>query len=410
LLNIKIPNFIKANNPIKLILGDERTISIYIGGKDNVINYLPPTDETSAKLPHTCRLNNETYSLEIRVDIDIEYLIDNKTEVKSFNDILLGKIPLMLKSQLCYLSMMSSDQLLEAGECKFELGGYFIIGGSEKALLVQERLGDNMFYASKRPQVASSSKVRTVGDDDEKSKLEDITKGEKFEYVAGVKSVSEDGSKGPYSHFLVIPPKNIQPNDPKGNDYSIYSIGRLAVITLPGFLEPVPLISVFYALGCTNDQDIYDTIFCGTPDSDRTRYDDIFSELILSHERFIEQEMRKETVQQDPNLLFLTRQTRSRSKGPVYVNLFDMFPHCEYRGESPPAFFRRKAYLLGKLTRIAIDVANETKPKTDRDHLRFKRLYASGDLIFREFVDSYKEVSKRMLTELDTRVHFEAQA
>jgi DNA-directed RNA polymerase II subunit RPB2 len=419
LLNTKIPQFIKGTNPLRLVMGDDREIHVFIAGKTgDQIRYLPPVDELgNAILPHGCRLNNESYSLNIQVDIDIEYHVEKEIITRRFENVSLARLPLMVKSHLCYLSSMSSDELYDAGECRFELGGYFIISGSEKSLLVQERLGDNMFYASKRAVVSSSAGKRSLVEKEEASKLEDATKAEKFEYISCVKSVSEDGTKGPYSHFLIIPPKNDKPNDPKvlsgTPDFAVFNTKRLVTITLPGFTQPVPLISVFYALGLTSDQDIYDTILCGIPTQDRTQYDEIFAEIVLSHEVFVKQEMAKEKDQnQDPNLLFLRRQARTRSSGGVYVNLYEsMFPHCEIKeGESPSAFYRRKAYLLGQLTRMAMEVANEIKPKTDRDHLRFKRLVASGDLIFREFSKIYKEVSKRMLTELDTRVHFEQKA
>jgi len=415
LLNTKIPNFIQGTNPLRLILGDGRTINVYVGGKSgDKITYLPPTDEIgNAILPHSCRLNNTSYKLEIRVDFDIEYALEKEVITQTFENILLGHIPLMLKSQLCYLSTMTSNQLYEAGECKFELGGYFIVGGAEKALLTQERLGDNMFYASKRKsQTSSDGGKRGLVEKEAVSKLEDATKGEKYEYVAGVRSISEDGTRGPSSHFLIIPPENLKPNDVEGiADFSSFSTKRLVTITLPGFTQPVPVISVFYGLGLTNDQDIYDTILCGVPDSDRTRYDEIFMSMILSHEYFVKQEMAKEELQtQDPNMLFLRRQTRSRSNGGVYTNLYDlMFPHCEKRDESPAAFYRRKAYLLGNLVKLAIDVAIGGK-KTDRDHFRFKRLDTSGELCFQEFRRIYKDVSKRFLTEMDVRVHFEKQA
>ena len=420
LLNVKIPTFIKATNPLRLALGDERTIDVFVGGRDGTdIYYSPPVDElNNAILPHACRLNNQTYSLEIHVNIEIDYFLGKETVTKKFPNIALGKLPLMLKSSLCYLSSMTSEQLFDSGECKFELGGYFVIGGAEKSLLTQERLGNNMFYASKRIQVTSSdSGKRTLVEKEEASKLEDATKGEKYEYVAGVKSISEDGSKGPYSHFLILPPANAKPNDPKElasqNDFSSYSTRRFVTITLPGFTQPVPLISVFYALGLTTDQDIYDTILCGIPQDDRSPYDETFAEIVLSHEKFVAQEMLKESDKnQDPNLLFLRRQSRTRSNGGVYVNLFDeLFPHCEiHDNESTASFYRRKAYLLGQMTRMAMELSLNIKPKTDRDHLRFKRLVASGELVFQEFVKIYKQISKRMLTELDTRVHFEAQA
>ena len=419
LLAVKIPNFISGMNPLTLDLGDKRYIKVYLGGKkSDEITYSPPVDELgNAILPHQCRLDNKTYAFDIRMNVEIEYVFEDETKTVKFDDVMLGQLPLMLKSSLCYLSPMTSEELFASGECKFELGGYFIVDGAEKVLLTQERLAENMFYASKRIAVTSSSAgKKTLVQKESKSALENASKGEVFEYICGIRSVSEDGTKGPYSHFLIIPPANKKPDDPKElastDDFSSFSTNRLAAITLPDFTQPVPLFSVFYALGLTNDQDIYDTILCGIPESDRTQYDELFAELVLSHEKFVKQEMLKETDQnQDPNLLFLKRQTRTRSEGGVYMNLFDkLFPHCKNIDEdSPSAFYRRKAYLLGYMARMAMDVALEIKPKTDRDHFRFKRLHTSGDLVFQEFRRIFKETSKRMLTEMDSRVHYEQQ-
>lgn len=419
MLSIKIPTFIMGMNPLSLNLGDGRFINVFIGGKTSKeLFYSPPTDEVgNAVLPHQCRLDNKTYSLDIRMNIDIEYIIDKTIETKRFENVLLGQLPLMVKSSLCHLRSMTSEELFEAGECKFELGGYFIIGGAEKTLLTQERLAENMFYASKRKQQTSANPgTKTLVEKETQTKLEGATKAEPDEYIAGIRSMSEDGTKGPYSHFLIIPPSNKKPDDPKqiANilDFSTFSTKRLAVITLPDFTQPVPLLSVFYALGLTNDQDIYDTILAGIPMEDRTQYDEMFAELVLSHDVFTKQEMLREKDQnQDPNLLCLKRQTRTRSEGAVYINLFDkLFPHCSsLEGESPAMFYRRKAYLLGYMVKMAMDVALGIKTKTDRDHFRFKRLSASGELVFQEFRKLFKETAKRMLTEMDSRIHFEQQ-
>jgi DNA-directed RNA polymerase II subunit RPB2 len=419
MLSIKIPKFILGMNPLSLNLGDGRFINVFIGGKkSNELFYSPPVDELgNAVLPHQCRLDNKTYALDIRMNIDIEYIIDKTVETKRFENILLGQLPLMLKSSLCHLSSMTSEELFEAGECKFELGGYFIVGGAEKVLLTQERLAENMFYASKRKQQTSANPgTKTLVEKETQTKLEGATKAEPDEYTAGIRSMSEDGTKGPYSHFLIIPPSNKKPDDPKQlantSDFSAFSTNRLALITLPDFTQPVPLLSVFYALGLTNDQDIYDTILAGIPAEDRTQYDEMFAELVLSHDVFTRQEMLREKDQnQDPNLLFLKRQTRTRSEGAVYINLFDkLFPHCSsLEGESPAMFYRRKAYLLGYMAKMAMDVALGIKSKTDRDHFRYKRLSASGELVFQEFRRLFKETSKRMLTEMDSRIHFEQQ-
>jgi DNA-directed RNA polymerase beta subunit len=130
-LENKLPTFIKASNPIKLLLDDEREIHVYIGGKDgNKLSYkIPTTEDGLALLPHMCRLENKTYQFDLIGTIEVDYIFSDGTTTKLFEDITLGSIPLMLKSSLCYLRPMTSDQLYDAGECKFELGGYFIVDG-----------------------------------------------------------------------------------------------------------------------------------------------------------------------------------------------------------------------------------------------------------------------------------------
>jgi DNA-directed RNA polymerase beta subunit len=85
-----------------------------------------------------------------------------------------------------------------------------------------------------------------------------------------------------------------------------------------------------------------------------------------------------------------------------------MFPHCERReDESMSSFYRRKAYILGHMMKLTIDVALGIVPQTDREHYKYKRLDASGDLMFSEFKRIYGEVSKHMLLAMDQRVHYE---
>ena len=417
LLTTKIPNFIRGSNPQRLILDESRTIDVYIGGINaDKITYKSPTEEDAIVLPHTCRLENKTYALEIQANIDIEYIVDKQTIIKSFENVSIGKIPLMLKSSMCALSSMTSKELGNVGECAFELGGYFIINGAEKVLLTQERLGDNIPYATKRIMPSSSKPKRGLTEKEGESKIENASKEDKFEYIAGIRSISEDGTNGPYSHFLMIPPANKIPTDPKeiekSSDYASFSTSRLATITLPGFTQPVPLLSVFNALGLSNDADIYDTILAGIPDSEKSHYDQLFIELVMSHEKYINQEIAKEEDKdQDPDLLFLRRQTRTRSVGAVFVNMFtNLFPHCEKRDESTGSFYRRKAYVLGNMVRMAMDVALEKTGKSDRDHFRFKRLDSSGELCFQQFRSTYKNIAKEMLTKIDSRIHFEQKA
>ena len=52
----------------------------------------------------------------------------------------IGKVPIMLRSEYCSLHDHTDKELTELGECPYDEGGYFIINGSEKVLIAQERM------------------------------------------------------------------------------------------------------------------------------------------------------------------------------------------------------------------------------------------------------------------------------
>jgi DNA-directed RNA polymerase II subunit RPB2 len=410
-LTTKIPNYIRNSNPIKLSLEDGREIRIFIGGEAGNVTFSPPKSEEFSVLPHSCRLENKTYAFDIQADIEVQYIYEKDKDTQTFKNVLLGQIPLLLKSSLCYLRGLTSEQLYDVNECKLELGGYFIIGGQERVLLIQESLGANMFTAKKRIQGPSPEQIRTRSEKETKEILSKNQKENKFEYICGISCESEDGTlKG--RHLLVIPPENKRESDPqkiaKEKDFSNFSNERVATIYLPGFDNEIPLISVFYALGFTTDQAIYDVTFAGI--DERTMYDTLFAELILSHDKYLAREILKEDdQQQDMNLLFLRRQTRTRSDGAVFSNLYSkLFSHCEKRDESTASVYKRKGFLLGHMFKMAMDVALGAE-NTDRDHFRFKRLSASGELMFGEFRRIYNEISSTMKLQLDRRIEFEKQ-
>ena len=398
LLDVGIPTYIRKSNPFELEVPGNRFVRVYIGGKDgSKIRYEPPTEEDgSAIVPHMCRLDNRTYALSIFADIEVEFAFaDNTSQTKTFPDILIGKIPLMLRSRLCYLTGLPNYDI---GECKYELGGYFIIDGAEKVLLTQELLGNNMFYAGTRKRKAPKGTKAKLVEADEPILFEDIKDDadtvyeEVTETYVGIKTFSEDGVRGPYSHFLTIPSETFNASAETGN-YG--RDNRLAMINMRGFSQPIPLFSVFRALGVTSDRDVYDTVLAGVPDKDRTSYDEVLYQLILSHDKFL-------TNMGKTDLEIMAEFTRSKSRFEVVQHLHEtLFSHVEGTTDDNGATFRRKAYALGQMLKMGLDVEIGRRGPSDRDSFQFKRFKTSGVLMFEEFRDIYRETGKEMLQSLD---------
>ena len=57
-----------------------------------------------------------------------------------------GKIPVMLKSKFCILSQQNGLTQTEMGEGYYDPGGYFIVRGSEKVIICQERKLENKVH------------------------------------------------------------------------------------------------------------------------------------------------------------------------------------------------------------------------------------------------------------------------
>ncbi len=49
----------------------------------------------------------------------------------------------MLKSDICHLHGLSDEELIEQGEDPQDLGGYFIVNGSERAVVTMEEIAPN---------------------------------------------------------------------------------------------------------------------------------------------------------------------------------------------------------------------------------------------------------------------------
>jgi DNA-directed RNA polymerase III subunit RPC2 len=91
---------------------------------------------TSNVTPFQCRLRDCTYSAPLFVNI--KYTRQRQIVVK--NGIQIGRIPIMLRSDKCVLNNKSPTELAALKECEHDPGGYFIVKGNEKVILMHEQL------------------------------------------------------------------------------------------------------------------------------------------------------------------------------------------------------------------------------------------------------------------------------
>lgn len=88
--------------------------------------------------------NGYRYSAPLYVDVTKTVIKDGEDPVETQHQkTFIGKIPIMLRSTYCLLSGLTDRDLTELNECPLDPGGYFIINGSEKVLIAQEKMAAN---------------------------------------------------------------------------------------------------------------------------------------------------------------------------------------------------------------------------------------------------------------------------
>ena len=90
--------------------------------------------------PAEARIRNITYSSPLFLEM---VPVFNGVERPVYSDIYIGEIPIMVKSKLCHLHGKSKEELIKFMEDPSDPGGYFIINGTERALISIEDLVPN---------------------------------------------------------------------------------------------------------------------------------------------------------------------------------------------------------------------------------------------------------------------------
>jgi len=328
---------------------------------------------TKIMLPQEAKLRNFTYASTMTVDIDIEYVVRN-TECmdtpriikRTMPKINIGKMPIMLKSSICVLNQnnnFTNSQL--TGECNMDCGGYFIIKGSEKTVLGQERAAENRIYCF-------NSKKST-----------------KWSWTAEIKSVPDFKCISPKQVEMMISSKN------NGFGHGIY-------VNIPRIKQPIELFILFRAIGIITDKDICKHILLDLDDKDSAICLQRLHASIVDANDYLTQEdaIKYITTYALYTPINMDKETGLIKKREFTVDILenDLFPHCKTQNQ--------KVYLLGYMAAKLISASLDWISADDRDSYLNKRVELTGTLLnnlFRNYFNKLvKEMQKQVVREINT--------
>lgn len=363
----KIEQIITQYNPIKIYHDyHEETNSykneIYITLHKPIITK-PVISEndgsTKQMLPSEARLRNFSYSGSLYVNVDVKYitksgekLVDVKEFNTKFNNICIGKIPIMLRSKYCLLNEYRNEKNIDLEECNYDMGGSFIINGSEKVIICQERVAENKVYVFK------SSKSNT-----------------KYSHIVEIKSSVEN---------KFLPTKNISVKlSSKENVY-----GRNIRVSIPHVKADIPLFVVFRALGIESDKEIINYI---TLNMDEKQVINLLKSSLISGSHIQTQQNAMEyltkyiTTTNQPKDIKIDKEGKISIVNSLLQNEF--LPHL---GVS----FKKKAFYLGYMVKKLITSYLGQNKYDDRDSYVNKKLDTPGILLSNLFRQYYTKLVK----------------
>lgn len=179
LVNIEIKHIVRANERVTC----DNQPNFYLKFLDVYMGDPSVEEDISAELtwesgkftPQECRLRDITYSAPVKVDV--EYTVGSTRKLK--RGVTVGRMPIMLRSDKCILHGRTDAQLARMGECPCDPGGYFVVKGQEKVVLIQEQLSKNRIIVDRDAKDNIHSAV-TSSTHERKSKTHIICKAGKF--------------------------------------------------------------------------------------------------------------------------------------------------------------------------------------------------------------------------------------
>ncbi len=351
LLDRTIPEIIFANKTITVEREDTDEVLRKVTINFHTPFILPPQiteadNSVTFFTPQECRLRNLTYASPLSLSVDKTFLIMNK-ETKEIildsvqsEEIVIGRIPMLLKSSKCVTKNKSPYQLKE---CFFDPGGYFIVNGSEKTIITQHRMANNEVNVFE-------------------------TKDESF--LAEIRSTLE-GSTRPPSIFKVELKSSKQ------------SSNKVIKIHFPYLKKEAPLMLLFKALGVVDNKRIIELI-C---DLDDLEVINILTYTIEDSFHIKTQEKALEWIGKNSNVV---SEEHKRVESARNILEKELFIHI---GSDDLSNFR-KADFLAFMVKKLLDVALGRRQFDGRDHEEKKRGDTIGALMAMKFGEAFMKVHK----------------
>lgn len=309
--------------------------------------------------PMEARLRNLNYSAPIMLDFTIlEDGIEREPE-----KVHIGDLPVMIKSKKCNLhkdnlemdrepSLEDVDKfLVEMGEDLCDPGGYFIIGGTERALISLEDLAPNRVMVETNERYGTSLHVAKV-----------------FSQKEGYRALT-----------LMEKKKD----------------GILAV-SVPAASGQIPLIVLMKALGMESDEEIYKSIV-----SDPQMANIVYANIEECQNKKLYPPNGIYTT--EDAILFLERKFATgqakeyRSKKVESIIDRSLLPHL---GDTADARMK-KSIFLGRVARTILELELGKRKEDDKDHYANKRLKLAGDLMEDLFRVAFTNLIKDLKYQLE---------
>ena len=317
---------------------------------------------TKMMLPQEAKLRNFTYASSMYIDLNIQYVVRNTDKMDTpkiiqttLPKINIGKMPIMLKSAICVLTQNSHIPHAFTGECPMDCGGYFIIKGSEKTVLGQERAAENRVYCF------------------------DGKNTTKWNWFAEIKSVPD---------FKCISPKQIEMMIASKNN----GFGNPIFVTIPRIKQPIELFVLFRALGVSRDKKACEYIVLDIHSDKYAQILQFLQSSIIDAGKYMTQEdaLRHITASAAYTPMNMDKETGSKKKREFTMEVLnnDLFPHCKT--------LEQKLYLLGYMANKLIQTSFGWRAPDDRDSYLNKRIDLTGTLLNNLFRNYFNKLVKEM--------------